>query len=313
MPTRSFAVASRLGLATAIVMFGLIVVGSVVRTTGSGLSCPDWPLCQGRLIPAFEFHVLIEWFHRLLALWVGLLLAMTVVHTAARAPLRARLGALASVAVALYLTQALLGALTVWKLLNPIVVGSHLAVALLLFSTLVAFTFVARRAAREQQGPARAATSRPAGLLPMLGGTTALAYVQCLLGGMVSTNHAGLACPDWPLCNGSLVPTLAGPVGMQVMHRLGAYALTLAVMATLVRARAADGAVLRGVAAAFTLVAAQIAIGVTAIALQLPPWASALHLANAALILITLLVTTLGAARLPARAPLGASAPVAAA
>ena len=74
---RSFSIAARLALATTLLMFGLIVVGSIVRTTGSGLACPDWPLCEGRVIPRFEFHVLIEWFHRLLALLVSLLIFAT--------------------------------------------------------------------------------------------------------------------------------------------------------------------------------------------------------------------------------------------
>lgn len=312
MPSRPFTTVSRLALATAAVMFGLIVAGSVVRTTGSGLSCPDWPLCQGRLVPPLEFHVLIEWFHRLLALWVGLLLAMTVIYTASRPALRARLAGLATAAVALYVTQALLGAFTVWKLLSPAVVGSHLAVALLLFATLLAFTFVARREAARDAAPAPSAPARPAGLLPMLAGTTALAYLQCLLGGMVSTHHAGLVCPTWPLCDGSLVPTLSGLVGMQVMHRLGAYALTLAVLATAVRARGA-GKVARGSLEAAGLVFLQIVIGVSGIMLGLPSWASALHLGNAALILGVLLVVTLRASRMPAASPARAGAPVAAA
>ena len=72
--TRTFARAGSLGLAATLLTFALIVVGSVVRTTGSGLACPDWPLCQGRLIPPFQFNVMIEWTHRLLALLVSLVL-----------------------------------------------------------------------------------------------------------------------------------------------------------------------------------------------------------------------------------------------
>src|SRR5439155_9038716 len=71
---RAFARTSRLALVTATLMFGLIVIGSIVRTTGSGLACPDWPLCQGQIVPPFQFNVLIEWFHRLVALLVSLLL-----------------------------------------------------------------------------------------------------------------------------------------------------------------------------------------------------------------------------------------------
>ena len=44
-------IAARLGLAASLSMFGLIVLGSVVRTTGSGLACPDWPTCYGTLMP----------------------------------------------------------------------------------------------------------------------------------------------------------------------------------------------------------------------------------------------------------------------
>src|SRR5881396_2759859 len=105
----AYRIASRLGLATTLLMFGLIVVGSVVRTTGSGLACPDWPLCEGRLIPRFEGHVLIEWFHRLLALLVSLMLFTTVGWSVARREVRARIGGLLGLAVLLLITQVLLG------------------------------------------------------------------------------------------------------------------------------------------------------------------------------------------------------------
>ena len=145
--TAKFRIASRLALTTVILMFGLIIIGSIVRTTGSGLACPDWPLCQGRLIPPLQFNVLIEWFHRLVALLVSLMLFVTVVWVLAHAPLRARLGGLAGLAIVLLLAQILLGALTVWKLLDPGVVGGHLGVALLLFSTMLTLALAAAQQA----------------------------------------------------------------------------------------------------------------------------------------------------------------------
>ena len=63
---------ARLARGTALAAFGLIVLGAVVRSTGSGLACPDWPLCHGRLIPPLQTQVLLEWSHRFVALLVSL-------------------------------------------------------------------------------------------------------------------------------------------------------------------------------------------------------------------------------------------------
>ena len=217
---RDFAITARLAGATAAIMFAVIVVGSIVRTTGSGLACPDWPLCHGRLIPPLQFNILIEWFHRLLALVVGLGLLATAAWTFARRELRARLGGLAALSLALYLSQALLGALTVWKLLDPSIVSGHLAVALLLFATLLVLGLIAAHESR----PRSPAPGTP-GLRTWFALATVAVWAQAVLGGMVSTNHASLACPDWPTCNGDWFPPLTGLVGLQMAHRYGAYTL----------------------------------------------------------------------------------------
>jgi len=305
---RAFAVLGRLGVTSALLMYALIVVGSVVRTTGSGLACPDWPLCQGRLIPRFEFHVLIEWFHRLLALLVSVMLFATAGWTFAHRETRARLGALALLALGLLFAQVLLGALTVWKLLHPSIVSGHLAVALLLFSTMLTLTLVARgeaeagSAAREE--PARPLEARGAGLVPLFALATGLTYAQSLLGGLVSTNHAGLVCPDWPTCNGQWFPPLEGLVGLQMTHRYGAYALLLTMLAVALRARSSpDGAIRAGASLAFGLTLAQIVLGVCNVFLGTPPWLSAAHLATATAILGLMVMTTWRAARSVERSP----------
>ena len=52
-----------------------------------------------------------------------------------------------------------------------------------------------------------------------------LGFAQIVLGGLVASSYAGLACPDWPTCNGGLwVPTLDGTVGLHVLHRFNGYA-----------------------------------------------------------------------------------------
>ncbi len=68
----------RISLATAILTYALIVVGGVVRVTGSGLGCPDWPLCHGNVVPAARVDAIIEYSHRFVAGIVTLLTVATL-------------------------------------------------------------------------------------------------------------------------------------------------------------------------------------------------------------------------------------------
>src|SRR2546428_10806218 len=65
-------------------VFLLMTIGNIVSATGSGLACPDWPLCHGRLIPPLQPGVLIEDSHRLTAAVASLLLVPTIIVTLRR-------------------------------------------------------------------------------------------------------------------------------------------------------------------------------------------------------------------------------------
>ncbi len=303
-PSRAFAMAALLGRTTAFLMFGLLVVGAVVRTTGSGLACPDWPLCEGRLIPRFQFNVLIEWGHRMAALLVSVMLFATAAWVLARRELRARLGGLIGLSVLLLFVQILLGALTVWKLLSPAVVSSHLAVAVLLFVTLLVFSLRADTHADLEEAGATPAVPTPApGLTAAFAVVAVLTYAQVVLGGLVSTNHASTACPDWPTCRGEWFPAMTGLIGIHMLHRFGGYLVALSVLMLALAARSESLPVLAGARAAFTLVVAQVILGVCNVLLAAPVWVSAMHLATAVALLATLVITTYRLASAPAPHP----------
>ncbi len=299
-PTRSFTIAGRLAGITAALMLGLMVLGSVVRTTGSGLACPDWPLCEGRIIPRFQFNVLIEWWHRTVALLVSLFLFTTVAWIWARRETRRRLGAIAGLSVLLLFVQILLGALTVWHLLSPSVVSSHLATALLLFVTVLSMALLAK-----PEDGRTLVSAGSTGLALALLAVTVLTFVQAVLGGVVSTSHAGNVCPDWPACQGELFPPLVGLVGLQMMHRFVAYVLLAALLGVAIAARRSpDPRLRRGTALALAVGVSQAVLGILNVFLRTPFWLSAIHLGVATVLLGLLSAVTLRAwsgLRSPAR------------
>ncbi|MBM4420052.1 MAG: heme A synthase, partial [Chloroflexi bacterium] len=127
---------ARLAYGTLAFMFLVVVWGGVVRVTGSGLGCPDWPLCHGQFLPSLDLQTRIEWLHRLLAVGAGLSLAALGVWTIARRRADRRALVLVLIAGPLYLLQAVLGAITVLLELPHTWVTAHLANAELLLATL---------------------------------------------------------------------------------------------------------------------------------------------------------------------------------
>ncbi len=206
----------------------LVVLGGVVRTTGAGDACPDWPLCHGRWIPPLEPLVLLEWTHRLVAAVVGLWVVVQLVWAHR---VRVELRRPAWAALGLVVVQALLGGATVLGGLAAWLVVLHLATALLFVAAVVVLWQRAcglRPAARDD----RSRGFRGA----VLAALVAL-YVLILLGGYVGASGAGLACPDWPLCRGAVLPPPGPGVLEHFAHRLWAVLVAVLLGWLVVRAR----------------------------------------------------------------------------
>ena len=142
-PTRGFV---RLAAWTAGVTFGALVLGTYVRATGSGLAFRDWPLMDGRLVPALGGAATSMFLHRVVAAVSVLLVLYTFIRAWSR-PRNPGLSALAAVLLALMVTQVLVGAANVWSLLRPAAVTAHVAVSAAIWATLVALWVAARREA----------------------------------------------------------------------------------------------------------------------------------------------------------------------
>ena len=221
-------------LLTAVVVFAFftIVLGSWVRNAGAGLSCPDWPLCHGHFIPPMEYRIMLEYFHRLAAAGVSLLLLVSLAQVLRKSELRKTIGPWLGVSMLFLVAQIILGKLTVDRLLQWEVVATHLGVAVCFLAALVGATHMAWRLDAAKKTGRHAKAEKNSGIdssfLWAARLTAAVVFGQILLGGSVSSHYAGLACPDFPTCHGEWWPGFSGQTGIQFLHRLGAVLATLA-------------------------------------------------------------------------------------
>jgi cytochrome c oxidase assembly protein subunit 15 len=264
--------------------FGLVTLGALVRAHGAGLACPDWPLCFGQLVPRMNLRVGFEWTHRLVAgslsvAFVGLAL-LALRRSATRQACAAALGT----AALLLGVQVLLGALTVWQLLAGWTVTAHLLTGNAFAVALLWIALALRERARHVP-PAPA--PRPA-LRGAVAAAALLLGAQLLLGGLVASHYAGLACPEFPTCrDGQWLPGFEGAMGLQLLHRLGAVALLAALALAARLARGAAPVLRRSTAAALALAVLQLCVGAANVLLGLPAEITGLHSALAAALVLT--------------------------
>ncbi|HEV8468231.1 MAG TPA: heme o synthase [Candidatus Limnocylindria bacterium] len=256
--------------------FLVVVWGGIVRVTGSGLGCPDWPLCHGQFLPSLDPPTRIEWTHRFLAITSGLAVAAMVVWTLGAYRVDRRALWLALAAAILYPLQAVLGGITVVLELPPEWVTLHLANAELLLATLTILAVVVRWPS---------ATPERFGAWTWLVLAAAIGtFVLILTGAYVRGANATTACLGWPLCGGAMGVPMFGAPAVAMAHRYVAAAVGLLVLIACVEAwrhrREVPGLGPLAVATG-AIFLAQVAIGAANPLTGFSPWALGAHPAAA--------------------------------
>ena len=271
----------RLSLSTALATLALVAAGGIVRATGSGLGCPDWPRCHGRLLPPLDFHAIVEYSHRLLASVVVVLVITTAWAAWRRARRDPSVLRPAVLAIGVVFLQAALGAIVVAEELDPLPNTLHFGTAMLLVATVIV---TATNARLRKPQPGGDAHTDP-GTRRLLWWTLGVAGATLFAGVYVRGSGASLAFLDWPLMNGRLIPDLSTEAAAAAFtHRLVAAATVALTGVLALRAGRLRPAGLRAFAwAAFALAIGQTALGAAAVLTRLEDAAVAGHVLGSSL------------------------------
>lgn len=262
---------------TVVAVFILMVWGNVVSSTGSGLACPDWPLCHGTITPPARFEIILEWGHRLLAALGSSLMLATAIGV-----WKTRAGKWARVLLGVLVVQILLGATTVLLELSRVASSVHLVFAQLIWA---GFILIALEHSKMLPTSSHWDPKKLSKWKRLSWATLLLLLFQIALGGWVRHSHAGLACPLFPNCGEGFFPDV-GSSGIWMMeptvafiHRwLGILLLGSYIHLWLLARRRKELTALADLTA--LLLVTQICLGIATVLTQLSIPMRAIHAAN---------------------------------
>jgi len=286
----------------------VVTLGALTRLLDAGLGCPDWPGCDGQVIPpnVAELPIIeegkawMEMIHRYVATALGFIILVLAVAIQSTFNISKKIKWLSRFLLVLVIVQGIFGMWTVTLKLLPQVVTIHLLGGMAILATTFLLILM-RRTNQEVTGPSSKPKVLSLVVLVLLSG-------QIALGGWTSSTYSGLACTDFPTCDGQMFPPLKmeqafqltefsdrnyegglldseARVTIQYTHRILALVLLLAIVALFFRLRKTElfktrANILLG------LTVLQIVIGISTAMLMLPLSLALLHNTGAALLLL---------------------------
>ena len=323
----------------------LVLAGSLVTSTGSGLAVPDWPTTYGWNLFTFPPSkwiggILYEHGHRLIASGVGFLTIILAGWLWLEEP-RRWMRWLGFAALATVVAQGVLGGLTVLFFLPAAVSTAHAGLAEVFFCLTIAIALFTSpqwmagygmpgtqrvshmpetrsvshmpgtRSVSDMPGTRSVPGVNDAMLRRLATTTTILIYAQILAGAIMRHTNAGLAIPDFPLMFGHLVPNhWDGKIAIHFAHRVGAAIVTVAIIATAGHVwyhHTRRRELTRLGTLLLVLVAVQVTLGAWTVLSQRDVWINSLHVVCGALVLTTSLMLTLRTWRVKFASSIGES------
>lgn len=275
----------------------IVLTGSAVRLTDSGLGCPDWPRCHGGTVPPLESHAVIEYGNRLLTGFVGLAVIAASLLAWFRKPFRGHLALFGALLPLGVVGQAILGALVVKYHLAPGLVMSHFILSMLLLDAAFALAWCSRYEPNERRRSGdRLGVWAVRGLVP-LGQLTILAGTIATASGPHAGAHEGELVHRFTFeGTGTLEWVVQRHAVLATVYGLAAIGVWL-----LLRRPGGDGRALRALTVVIGLLGLQGLVGGVQWALELPPEIVWLHVALATVNWLAMLWTVAAAGRLEPR------------
>lgn len=251
---------------TMLLTYILIVVGAAVRVADAGMSCPDWPMCYGKAWPFpvsleetgyTNLQVFLEWFHRLLASVVGVMILIGSIWSFMVRKRHKMMPIFGVLSLLMLVSQVFLGMVTVNMSNENWTVALHLGNAMILFGLLVTWRRLAALGGEKSESVDVNWKGKA-----VLWVITLSVFLTMLLGAMVSTSYAGGSCGGLFSCHGEWMPK--GDLGqlLHMKHRYMALFTFLLIVAYFIKSCKGVPEVRKTAMGLKILVTVQVVIGI---------------------------------------------------
>ena len=268
-----------------VLIVSTMAMGAATRAMNAGLSCPDWPLCFGKVIPDFHPAVWFEFGHRALVGLMTIIFALCSFYAYKKSDIPSGVRRAATLGLVLLVIQIVFGALTVKMQVMPVIVTTHLSLGTLFFLSVYWMIL----ALDERIEPAHGVL--PSAFVFWVRALPFLIFGQLVIGGFVASTYAGSVCVDWPKCNGQWFPTWMGSIGLQILHRMVAYFLAVTILGFAIYLQRSyirpwvTPQFLRLSRWAAIVVIVQVVIGILNLVMYIPPTITVVHQTVAVILL----------------------------